>query len=334
MLNSQLVNGIRLIGFCGLAALPAVAGDIVIHEIHYAPGDKTVREEFVELFNRGTTAVDLGGWTLAEAVSFTFPPGVMLEPREYLVLARDLEGAGVFYNVDIFGQYEGKLDNAGDTIELRDAGDVLIDFVAYDDLAPWPAEADGGGPSLELIDSGSDNSDPASWALGLPYSPGALNDPVEAGGGDVVITEIMYKPVIELPREKAHPVGETELLQGDDPGGEYAEIFNRSGQTIDLTGWKFTDGIAFEFPAGTSIAPGAFLLIAADPAGIQRRHQQGDNVLGPYTGRLNNGGERVTLRDQDGQLVESIVFGDRYPWPVAPDEFGFSLERIDPMQGS
>ena len=52
----------------------------------------------------------------------------------------------------IAGQFTGSLDNGGERITVVDAdGTRLIDFT-YDDDAPWPRQADGLGPSLELID--------------------------------------------------------------------------------------------------------------------------------------------------------------------------------------
>jgi hypothetical protein len=46
-------------------------------------------EEWIELHNRGQSTIDLGGWALADAVSFTLPPGTSLAPGAYLVVAND-----------------------------------------------------------------------------------------------------------------------------------------------------------------------------------------------------------------------------------------------------
>ena len=54
---------------------------------------------------------------------------------------------------------------------------MLIDQVTYDDDNPWPEEADGGGPTLELINPNFDNSLPESWSSSseLYGTPGAKN---------------------------------------------------------------------------------------------------------------------------------------------------------------
>ncbi len=46
---------------------------------------------------------------------------------------------------------------------LRDSlGNVIHDF-SYDNTAPWPTTPDGGGPSLEVIDTEGDYNDPLNW---------------------------------------------------------------------------------------------------------------------------------------------------------------------------
>ena len=44
-------------------------------------------------------------------------------------------------------------------------------------------------------------------------------------------------------------------ISGDD-NDEYVELHNRSANTLDLAGWRFTDGIDFEFSAKATLAPG------------------------------------------------------------------------------
>jgi hypothetical protein len=53
---------------------------------------------------------------------------------------------------------------------------VLVDSLQYDDDDPWPTEADGNGPSLELINPDLDNSLSESWAASTDNgTPGILN---------------------------------------------------------------------------------------------------------------------------------------------------------------
>ena len=70
------MNLIRL-GLCivlPMVVLAADGSDIVINEIMYHPASGLASEEYVELYNRGATAVDLGGWYFTDGIRFTFPP--------------------------------------------------------------------------------------------------------------------------------------------------------------------------------------------------------------------------------------------------------------------
>ena len=49
---------------------------------------------------------------------------------------------------------------------MADAWGNIIDQVHYSDSLPWPMEADGEGPYLQLKDLDSDNSLPENWSLG------------------------------------------------------------------------------------------------------------------------------------------------------------------------
>ena len=51
-----------------------VPSGVIINEIHFNSLESTSFEEFIELHNPGDTAIDVSGWTLSDAITFTFPP--------------------------------------------------------------------------------------------------------------------------------------------------------------------------------------------------------------------------------------------------------------------
>jgi hypothetical protein len=68
------------------------------------------------------------------------------------------------------------LDNSGERIRLADAHNATLFEVDYDDAEPWPAESDGDGNSLVLLDDASGPEFPESWTVsrrvhGSPGSP-------------------------------------------------------------------------------------------------------------------------------------------------------------------
>jgi hypothetical protein len=147
--------------------------DVVIHEIQYhrAPlsqdGEPVVArsEEWIELYNRGTAEVDLGGWQIVDAVTFQFPEGTVLAPDAYLVVAGEADALQADYpDATVVGDFSGRLDNRSDRILLLDAAGNPADEVRYFDGGRWPAAADGGGASLELRDPWADNTAAEAWA--------------------------------------------------------------------------------------------------------------------------------------------------------------------------
>jgi hypothetical protein len=103
--------------------------------------------------------------------------------------------------------------------------------------------------------------------------------------------------------------------------------------------------VDFDFNASHVLPPGGFLqVVSFDPATnaaalAQFRARYGSNsvLVGPYDGKLDNGGEGIELKwpdapDADGSvpyiLVEKVIYGDHYPWPAEADGLGASLQRV------
>jgi hypothetical protein len=157
--------------------------DIVINEIMYAPASGDSDEEYIELKNKGTNAVNVGGWKFTDGITFTFPAGIVIPASNYLVVAKN--GARLRTNypglttVNCLGDYGGTLANGGERVALSFPDDVattnqfgqpitnkiwiIADEVTYGDGGRWGRSSDGGGSSLELVDARSDNRLAANW---------------------------------------------------------------------------------------------------------------------------------------------------------------------------
>lgn len=156
---------------------------IVINEINYNSIDDASSDDWVELYNPNAFAVDISGWYLEDESDefFGLPANTILPAGGYLVLAERSSKFAEFYpqvsnyigDFSVAGKGFG-LSNKGELITLKNAEGVLIDEVEYDDKTPWPVEADGGGPTLQLIDPALDNTVASNWEA-IPATPGALN---------------------------------------------------------------------------------------------------------------------------------------------------------------
>ena len=159
---------------------------LVISKIHYHPQDywdiDGDRLEFIEITNNGEEEVDLTGVYFRElGVTYSFPDHAQVGGHKALVLCSDSLAFRDYYNTLPFGQFTRNLSNKSENLVLADAWGNVIDEVHYYDSAPWPWEADGDGPYLELIDLNLDNSLPESWTVG--YDLTGLDDRHDAAMG-------------------------------------------------------------------------------------------------------------------------------------------------------
>lgn len=144
---------------------------LVISKIHYHPMDWWNIEgdlfEFIEITNNGDEEVNLTGMYFRElGVTYQFPDNAQIAGHQAIVLCSDSLMFTEFYNTIPFGQYTRKLSNKSENLVLADAWGNIIDQVHYSDSLPWPMEADGEGPYLELKDLDSDNSLAENWGIG------------------------------------------------------------------------------------------------------------------------------------------------------------------------
>lgn len=163
---------------------PPMSSQVGFNEIMYHPISGEDDDQYLELFNRGPSAVNLGGWKIKDGVSFTFPSNQVLAANSYLVVARNAEHLIVNYPqlnlANTIGNFGGRLSSSGERLVLtmpdtihgtNDAGllvtnyvDIAVDEVTYGTGGRWGRWSDGGGSSLELIDPRSDKRRAANWA--------------------------------------------------------------------------------------------------------------------------------------------------------------------------
>lgn len=158
------------------------ATSVVINEINYNSPPNADAGDWVELLNPTNDPVDLSNWVFKDddnAHEFVLPEGTLIEPQAYLVLCRSNDRfSDIHPGVSAYlGEFDFGLSSTGDEVRLYDASGQLVDSVAFGVSTPWPAEPNGGGPSLELIYFNFDNVLPESWQSSSTYTgtPGAPN---------------------------------------------------------------------------------------------------------------------------------------------------------------
>ena len=197
------------------APISVVINEIMYHPYHPVPGPEDIRQEYIELFNRGTGPVNLSGWRISNAVDFVFPD-VTLGAGGYLVVAADVDIFKAKYPAvnNVIGNWVGHLSNNGETIEVLDNAGVQIDRVHYADegdwavreLGPvdlgqrgwvWSDQHDGGGSSLELINANMPNEFGQNWSASDQDNgtPGTINS-VATGNIAPLILDVAHAPII------------------------------------------------------------------------------------------------------------------------------------------
>jgi len=220
----------------GAPNAPVQLGPVVLNEIMYHPVPSGgYANEYIELVNVTPEPVRLfdplrptNTWRLAGGIQFSFPTNVTLPAGGVVVVVdfdpeRDALAAAAFrdrYGVPpgtlLVGPFTGKLDNAGDVIELLrpappvppgqpEAGLiawVCVDRVHYCNAPPWPTGAvDGGGLALQRRAPIRYGNEPDSWAAALP-SPG------DASTAGLLLPAV----IVQGPQSAVAPVGTPVLL--------------------------------------------------------------------------------------------------------------------------
>jgi hypothetical protein len=227
-------------------AIGPVKEKLRITEIMYHPKDTSnpndPNEEFIELKNIGTAAINLNLVRVTSGIDFTFPD-MELAGGQYVVVVKGRAAFDAQYpgfTGLVAGEYSGRLENQGERIRLEDAiGQTILDF-DYED--GWRDITDGGGFSLTIIEP---TSDPSNWGKKDSWrtsayeggSPGADDSGSIPNPGAIVINEVL-----------AHSHG------GE---ADWIELYNTTGSAIDIGGWYLSDNDAnlmkYRIADGTTI---------------------------------------------------------------------------------
>jgi len=138
-----------------------------------------------------------------------------------------------------------------------------------------------------------------------------------SGGGSVVINEIMYDPGINR--------------------SEWIEIFNSSGQTINLRKWKYKETVTSITLSDSDLYlnPGEYFILANDSSVYGTFEYLQNQTAGIYLKisgslSLSNTGEYISIVDSLNNVIDAVGYDPGWSNPEFPDTKGISLERINP----
>lgn len=257
-------------------------------------------KDFIELYNPSQFPVGLGDARITD--------DLVNDPRRYEFRKLSFIPAGDVLLLDT-DKLEFQLDEGFARIYFAGSDGITIDQIANAELTEDYSRARRPDGSANWVD------------LPVP-TPGISNTSVFPAASRALldnlrITELMYDPVASS-SARDH---------------EFVELTNIGPTTLDLSGLRFTNGIRYTFAPGTSLAPGAQIVVARTRAVFLTRFPRASGVLaaGEYDGALDNSGETIALTVPSPWDVHVLRFRYQPDWYPAATGQGNSLVVPDPV---
>jgi hypothetical protein len=153
---------------------------ITISEINYSSSDALPSSDWIELYNFGTTIVDLTGWYITDENplhKWVIPGSFILKANERLVLSANINNFNnVYPNVqNVVGSFPFGLGSDSDSVLLYNNNNKLAAGLKYSNGNPWPDGTIDLDKTIELRDPWSSLNDADNWFAGCSGgSPGTV----------------------------------------------------------------------------------------------------------------------------------------------------------------
>ena len=115
---------------------------------------------------------------------------------------------------------------------------------------------------------------------------------------------------------------------------DWVEIYNRSSQSVDISGWNFRDddnAHNFILPQGTVMLPNSYLVLCQTALKFSTIFPTVTNYLGSFTFGLSSTAEQVRIFDNNMQLIDSVSFKGTLPWDTLANGKGPTLSLKNPF---
>ncbi|MBD3327676.1 hypothetical protein GF340_00035 [Candidatus Peregrinibacteria bacterium] len=284
-------------------ALAASSGDVIINEVNWAGDDRSSSNEWIELYNPGTTDISVDGWSIEDdGVALPALAGVVPARGFYLIEDNEESVPNILADM-VMGL---SLANSGDALTLKDETGNIIDAVNSTG-GSWFAGGSNPYLTMERIDATVSGDDETNFA-DSEGSPLAVNLN-SIGSGNVYTNASTMVPA----------VGDT-VTVGLNVSG-VAELFSYGFELnydpsilefVDATpsGLLSNDGVTdTSFQAGLEDGVQGKLLIAEARTGVSEGVMNADGLLVNVNFNVVGG---------DG-LISEIGFGNE---SFVSDSFG------------
>lgn len=168
-------------GSPGWAYITPCPEPVIFNEINYNSSDLTPIGDWVELYNRSGSEVDLSNWIFKDGLdehAFVLPQNTKIAPWSYLVLVQNLTQFnakfGGYSHIKKLGPFTWGLNGNKEAVRLYSSNGKIYQSMYYKDSNPWVDSANGKGYTMELLNPDNNPCSPYSWTFGCKFgSPGS-----------------------------------------------------------------------------------------------------------------------------------------------------------------
>ena len=298
---------------------------ILINELAWAGTIASSSDEWIELQNQGSSAIDLDGWRLTDGGDINVALSGTIPAFSYFLLERTDDST--IADIAANQIYTGSLANGGERLELLDPSGTVVDS-ANGDGGGWPAGDASSRSSMERR-GGADIA--GNWGTFTGFGGTGRDTEGNPIAGtprqlnSILIATATPTPFVAPTRVPAQAILINEVAWSGTTASssdEWIELHNPGAISISMTGWSLTDGADITISLSGSLPAYSFYLL----------ERTDDTTVadiaadGIYTGSLRDGGEMLQLLGSAGELVDSANSSGG-SWPAGGSSPKASMER-------
>jgi hypothetical protein len=209
--------------------------------------------------------------------------------------------------------------------------------VVFDEAVNTTAEITGNYTGLTSISTATRNIslDTVTLALSVPLTDGVVYTLIISNVEDTSANPMAAPQSFDIWfNGSVENIVITEINYNDPSASvdslEFIELYNNGASTANISGYKFTTGITFEFPLNTTINASSYLVIAKNTTAVNNFYSITGTLQWDAGQSLSNTSEKITLINMIGDIIDSLTYMDSSPWPTTADGGGPSLTFCDP----
>lgn len=112
---------------------------------------------------------------------------------------------------------------------------------------------------------------------------------------------------------------------------DWIEIYNKGGDSIDISGWYIKDGSSkyFRIPEETWLDAESYLVLCKDTSNFRSFFDSGQRLIGNFNFTMGRSRDVLNVYTKDYSPVLSLVYDEDLNWPDSKEKIRLSVALID-----